>query len=249
MSELPQNQPQEVARHGDGVVAFIDLSGFISVIEAEVSSSALWEEMRLMRQMAEMSYDLGGGIDDTSGLIFVGDAFLAYAFDVTDDRLEGFVRSVSNICGVMMHRGWRLRAGFAMGDLLVSDDRTHYLGIAVARAHRLESGQTWFGGAFAREFNDWLRNSESGVRLRADGYVAEYSVPMKEEGESADFALGWSRGLSLDEKTLRDNLCRVYPPSNPESRIIAMLDESVRFYHGRNAPAIAERKRRGATNA
>jgi hypothetical protein len=236
------DESRDAARQGDGIVAFIDISGFISVIEAEVSSVALWEEMRLMRQGAAALYNPSSAGDAKGGLIFVGDAFLLYAFDPTDDGIASFVRSVSNICGLMMLRGWRIRAGITMGDLLVSEDRTHYLGLAVARAHKLESNQQWFGGAFGAEFNDWFQSTTTGQELVAQGYVEKYEVPLKDGAVSGDFALGWPRGLPLDEIQLRRNLTQVYPELAAADKITNRLDQTVEFYRHRDARSRANRK-------
>lgn len=225
----------EAARKGPGVAAFIDISGFSSVIQAQQSLEALWEEMRLMRQLAGGVLAHGVDHEDPSkvGLIFVGDAFLAYAFDPSDKVREDFLRSVCGFCGAMLHRGWRVRAGIAEDDLLVSEDRTYYLGRAVVKAHKLEGAQTWFGGVIDPAFSSWLEGTPQGRQLLDENVVVRHPVPVKPQDEPSDLALGWPRGLSLSRSELETNLTRLYPsPSSSRDvqKIRRRLERMLEFY-------------------
>jgi hypothetical protein len=224
--------PSQPVRVGPAIVAFCDIAGFISVIEAQSSIVALCEEMNNMRFLADGLFQRGSlsGPETKAGLIFVGDAFLAFAFDPTDEIREGFLRSICGLSGAMLHRGWRVRAGVVEDELLVSQDRTHYLGRAIARAHHLELGQQWFGGALQADLAAWLDTTEEGQRILDDGVVRRALIPLKEGVGSTNLAIGWPRGLSSTPEDLKRNLERLYPAPAKSENAERMLNETLRFY-------------------
>jgi hypothetical protein len=146
-----------IAEDGQRFVAFFDLLGFKSWIEADGSSEVFTYVRGFLNLMIRAS--LPGSIvhpdmsvtlkDSNIGFINFSDSIVFYSRDDSDACFDTMLRVCGDFMnGVITGPSRMLRGAIAFGDFYADPEVNAYVGQALIDAYKLESAQDWLSCSF-----------------------------------------------------------------------------------------------------
>ncbi|TFH33789.1 MAG: hypothetical protein E4G93_06350 [Dehalococcoidia bacterium] len=189
----------EALGYGEGIVAFVDLLGFRERVKQSKGNAALvreiWEILQSSRAYVE---DVpGGGITGATAYQF-SDTVVFYMPSSERESARAFFNWLTTFQMEAVNRGWLMRGGLAVGDVLV--DGPVLFGPAMIRAHDLERMAVWPRQIVdpqmeAGDFADVVHNY---CTVSVDGFPAlDYLGTMAARGISATAGIETRAGKNL----------------------------------------------------
>ena len=125
------------------------------------------------------------------GLEWFSDTIILYTNDDTEHAELALIQTVTWLLfETMCYAPVRLRFGIDYGELYVSKNAGQIVGRGLIGAYELERTQCWAGGALTPAAAQHLRPS-------ARDYLADYTVPVKEQRLATNVAVNWTLGIHL----------------------------------------------------